>query len=123
MNAATFTGSCRKVLLGGLVVGLVVISTPALSHLPDIASGQVPTLAPLVSEVSRPAWPTYPFMAASKRITRVIAIRYALLILRVSSLPACALAERRCVQKNKPIWHIFLGANIAKAINVGCASR
>jgi hypothetical protein len=110
MSAATFTGSCRKVLLGGLVVRLVVISTPALSHLPDIASGQVPTLAPLVREVSRPA-------------TRVIAIRYALLILRVSSLPACALAERRCVQKNKPIWHIFLGANIAKAINVGCASR
>jgi serine protease Do len=31
--------------------GLVVISTP-LSHLPDIASGQVPTLAPLVREVT-----------------------------------------------------------------------
>jgi hypothetical protein len=33
------------------VGGLIVISTPALSHLPDIAS--VPTLAPLVSEVTR----------------------------------------------------------------------
>jgi serine protease Do len=31
---------------------LVVISPPALSRLPDIASGQVPTLAPLVSEVT-----------------------------------------------------------------------
>ena len=45
-----FAGSWRKVLLGALVGGLVVISTPALSHLPDIAS--VPTLAPLVSEVT-----------------------------------------------------------------------
>ena len=49
-TAMPFAGSWRKVLLGALVGGLVVISTPALSHLPDIAS--VPTLAPLVSEVT-----------------------------------------------------------------------
>jgi serine protease Do len=52
MSTATFTGDWRKVLLAAIVGGLVVISTPALSHLPDIASGQVPTLAPLVREVT-----------------------------------------------------------------------
>ena len=51
MSAATpFTVSWRTVLLGPLVVGLVAFSTPALSHLPDIANGQ--TLAPLVREVT-----------------------------------------------------------------------
>jgi serine protease Do len=52
MSTATFTGDWRKVLLAAIVGGLVAISTPALSHLPDIASGQVPTLAPLVREVT-----------------------------------------------------------------------
>lgn len=42
----------RKVLLGVLVIGLVAVSTPVHSHLPDIASNQVPTLAPLVREVT-----------------------------------------------------------------------
>ena len=46
------TSRWRKVLLAPVVGGLVVISTPALSHLPDIAGGQVPTLAPLVREVT-----------------------------------------------------------------------
>jgi serine protease Do len=52
MSTATFTGDWRKVLLAALVGGLAAVSTPALSHLPDIASGQVPTLAPLVREVT-----------------------------------------------------------------------
>src|SRR6185312_4964252 len=53
MSALTpFIGSWRKVLPVALVGWLIVISPPALSHLPDIASGQVPTLAPLVSEVT-----------------------------------------------------------------------
>lgn len=49
-TAMPFAGSWRKVLLGALVGGLVVISTPAVSHLPDIAN--VPTLAPLVREIT-----------------------------------------------------------------------
>jgi serine protease Do len=49
-TAMPCAGSWRKVLLGALVGGLVVISTPAVSHLPDIAN--VPTLAPLVREIT-----------------------------------------------------------------------
>jgi serine protease Do len=53
MSVATpFASTWRKVLSVALVVGLVVLSTPALSHLPAIASGEVPTLAPLVREVT-----------------------------------------------------------------------
>jgi hypothetical protein len=49
-TAMPFAASWRKVLLGALAGGLVVISTPAVSHLPDIAN--VPTLAPLVREIT-----------------------------------------------------------------------
>jgi len=41
----------RNALLGALVIGLVAVSSPALSHLPNFANGQMPTLAPLVREV------------------------------------------------------------------------
>ncbi len=53
MSTATLsTVILRKVLLGTLLIGLVILSTPALAHLPDIANGQMPTLAPLVREVT-----------------------------------------------------------------------
>ncbi len=53
MRPATLsTVILRKVLLGTLLIGLAILSTPALSHLPDIANGQMPTLAPLVREVT-----------------------------------------------------------------------
>jgi serine protease Do len=41
-----------KVLLSALVVGLAAVSAPAHSHLPEITGGKVPTLAPLVGEVT-----------------------------------------------------------------------
>ncbi len=53
MSLATLsTVILRKVRLGTLLIGLVILSTPALAHLPDIANGQMPTLAPLVREVT-----------------------------------------------------------------------
>ncbi len=41
----------RKALLGALLMGLVAVSSPVLSHPPNLANGQMPTLAPLVREV------------------------------------------------------------------------
>jgi serine protease Do len=46
------TATLRKALLGALLMGLVAVSSPALSHLPNAANGQMPTLAPLVREVT-----------------------------------------------------------------------
>lgn len=51
MSTATrLTTTLRRALIGALLVGLVAVSSPALSHLPTV--GQIPTLAPLVREVT-----------------------------------------------------------------------
>jgi serine protease Do len=42
----------RRAIVGLLFSGLIAVSTPANSHIPDIANGQVTTLAPLVREVT-----------------------------------------------------------------------
>ena len=42
----------RRALLGAPLIGLVAVSSPALSHLPNVAGSQMPTLAPLVREVT-----------------------------------------------------------------------
>jgi len=48
-TAKPLTTTLRRPLLGALLIGLVAASSPALSHLP---AGQLPTLAPLVREVT-----------------------------------------------------------------------
>ena len=48
-SARRLTSTLRRGLLGALLSGLVAASSPALSHLP---AGQLPTLAPLVREVT-----------------------------------------------------------------------
>jgi serine protease Do len=42
----------RRAIVGPLVGGLIAVSTPANSHIPAIANGEVTTLAPLVREVT-----------------------------------------------------------------------
>src|SRR5690349_9439400 len=46
------SGPWRKLLFTVLVLSLVVLSTPALPHLPELVEGGVQTLAPLVREVT-----------------------------------------------------------------------
>jgi serine protease Do len=46
------TASWRKLLFTVLVLSLVILSTPALPHLPELVEGGVQTLAPIVREVT-----------------------------------------------------------------------
>src|ERR1700761_8381317 len=51
-RASQMLSYLRRAEFGLLVGGLIIVSTPANSHIPAIANGEVTTLAPLVREVT-----------------------------------------------------------------------